>query len=274
MSEFPISGKVEAKISERSVDKLIDAVVDTFSPASETLGALGDGVRLARVEIAARITRRAKEIGDANGLKLAAPPLKFLAPFYERASIEDEGGAEIEEMWANLLVSAASDYASVKVGYVNILASLSRDEANLMKTLFSAKSYGLQERLEALDIAEFIDRNMLKLGADQFFEAPSSLGKQVDEFFDVPGNLLWFAGDGASESECYGVDPRASRLELPEVFHRDEYLIQIIMLLISKGLLREIEFEHRTATHYYTVLVYSATPLAISFMNEVQPGDH
>jgi hypothetical protein len=77
--ESPV--KAEVKVGERGAEKLIDAVVDAFSPATETLGLLGDAVRLARVEVAAAITRRAKSIADESGLRLTAPPLKFLVPY-------------------------------------------------------------------------------------------------------------------------------------------------------------------------------------------------
>lgn len=45
--------RADLKVGEGSADKLVDALVDTFSPATETLGLFGDVVRLARVEVAA-----------------------------------------------------------------------------------------------------------------------------------------------------------------------------------------------------------------------------
>lgn len=124
MSEFPVSAKVEAKVGERSVDKLIDAVVDAFSPATEFLGALGDSVRLARVSQAATITRKAKQIADENSLDLVAPPLKFLVPFYEKASLESDD-VDLTEMWASLLASAATNEAYVRPLYIDTLAKMS-----------------------------------------------------------------------------------------------------------------------------------------------------
>lgn len=273
MAKLPVEARVEVTVGKKSVDKLIDAVVDAFSPATETLGALGDAVRLGRVEIAARITRNAKEIADANGLILTAPPLKFLAPFYEQASIEDEGASEIEEMWANLLVSASANYESVKSSYVKILGSLSRDEALLMKALFSASSYGQKDALSALEIADYIDPRTRQIGVEEFFEKPDCLQDVVAEHLDIPGNLLWFAGDSSGCDETFGVYLGRSRFHLPESIQSVEYLLDIVLLLVSKSLLREWEYTRDAGDATYEVLLYAATPLAISFMNEVQPGE-
>ncbi|WP_417483029.1 Abi-alpha family protein [Maricaulis sp.] len=136
MSELPISGKVDVTVGERSVDKLIDAVVDTFSPATEVLGALGDAVRLGRVEMAARITVRAKQIADANGLRLLAPPLKFLVPYYERASLEEDD-TELTELWAQLLVSSGSDPRNARPIYVDILSKMSASAALVFRDFCS-----------------------------------------------------------------------------------------------------------------------------------------
>lgn len=135
MSEFPISGKVEAKIGEQSIDKLVDALVDTFSPATELLGAIGDGVRLARVEIAAHITRRAKKLAEDNGLTLKAPPLKFLLPFFEKASIEED--SELVEAWTALLVSAGSQFNSEQIIFSDILSKISSREALILSDMWN-----------------------------------------------------------------------------------------------------------------------------------------
>ena len=125
MPDLPISGKIEAKIEGRSVDKLIDAVVDTFSPATEFAGLLGDAVRLARVEVAANITKRAKKIAKDHGIKLTAPPLKFLVPFYEKSSLEEE--LSLHDLWAELLVSASSGENVNTNRYIGIISELSSE---------------------------------------------------------------------------------------------------------------------------------------------------
>jgi hypothetical protein len=125
--------KVDAKIGERAVEKLIDAAIDAFSPATETLGLLGDAVRLARVEVAAAITRKAKAIADQQRLKLTAPPLKFLVPFYEKASTEDVKDETLVEMWAHLLTSAGNDYNARYLKYTSLLSEMSGAQARIIQ---------------------------------------------------------------------------------------------------------------------------------------------
>ena len=129
----PIKAKVD--VGQNAVEKLVDAAVDAFSPATETLGLLGDAVRLARVELAATVTRRAKSIADQEGLKLTAPPLKFLIPFYEKASAEDGDDVQLVEMWSRLLASAGADYNSKLLRYSSMLAELSGDQVRILDSM-------------------------------------------------------------------------------------------------------------------------------------------
>jgi len=128
-----VQSKVEVNVGKKSVEKLIDAVVDTFSPATETLGLLGDAIRLARIEVATAVTRKAKVIADENGLKLSAPPLKFLIPFFEKVSIEDINDDTLVEMWARLLVSAGSNYSARQMRYSGLLSQMSGDQACILQ---------------------------------------------------------------------------------------------------------------------------------------------
>lgn len=135
MLPVKVDAKVEAKLGERSVDKLIDAVADVFAPATELMGLLGDAVRLARVELAAVVTRRAKVIAEEQRLDLVAPPLKFLVPFYEKASTEDGADQTLVEMWSRLLVSASSNYNARQLRYTSILSEMSSIQANILTSI-------------------------------------------------------------------------------------------------------------------------------------------
>jgi hypothetical protein len=129
---LPVKVEVDAKVGEQSSDKLIDAIVDAFSPATETLGLIGDAVRLARVSVAAKITNKAKQIAVENGLKLNTPPLKFLVPFYEKASLEDPADESLIDMWARVLTSAASQYQDRIMRFTSILSELGKTQADLL----------------------------------------------------------------------------------------------------------------------------------------------
>lgn len=148
LSGLPVKAevKLDATVGERGAEKVIDAAADTFSLPTEALGLLGDAVRWARVEVAAKITRRAKSIADENGLKLVAPPLKFLVPFYERASTEDENDETLMEMWAHLLVSAGTEYQDKSLRYSSILSQLTSKQAVLLDQLIRRNSESGKER--------------------------------------------------------------------------------------------------------------------------------
>lgn len=134
MENFPI--EVDAEVDASGTGKLIDAAVDAFSPATEVLGLLGDCVRLARAEVAILVTKRAKKIADESGLRLVAPPLKFLVPFYEKASLEESTDSEAIERWAQLLVGASSGVA-LSPHFISILAEMNATQAQLLKSIYN-----------------------------------------------------------------------------------------------------------------------------------------
>jgi hypothetical protein len=180
--------KAEVKVGERSVDKLVDAVVDAFSPASEALGLLGDAVRLARVEVAARITRRAKSIADEAGLQLQAPPLKFLVPFFERASTEDDTDDDLMAMWANLLAAAGSNYDARQMRYTSILAELSGEQARILDAV--ARNYGgvIGDDPDARSLAYDLSESRLASELQRIrSEKPSDIHKKINDTICRPG---------------------------------------------------------------------------------------
>ena len=182
------SFKINVKVSERSTDKLIEAAVDTFSPATETLGLLGDSVRLARIEVAAFITKRAKVLADQHGLKLTAPPLKFLVPFYEKASTEDVEDKILIEMWAELLTSAGSDYSTKYLRYTSILSELSGSQANILHNI--ANNYGgiIGKDVDEIDLFyNFEYARLTESIKDIGSFSPEDILKDVQEMICMPG---------------------------------------------------------------------------------------
>lgn len=138
-----ISVSVNTDIDAEGSNQLIAAATETFSPAVETLGLLGDVVRFARVGVAVNITRLAKKIADENNLILNAPPLKFLAPFYEKASLETTSNTDAHERWASLLVGASSSPEEAKPHFVHLLAQLEPSQVQLLKACFLGVGAGI-----------------------------------------------------------------------------------------------------------------------------------
>lgn len=107
-----------------------------FGPAASEIGEVfADKVRAYRSKNLQTVLLRAEEkVGSSEFQSL---PLRFSIPFAERASLVDD--EELTEMWANLLASAATDYAAEHISFINILSRLSASEARLLERLVPDK---------------------------------------------------------------------------------------------------------------------------------------
>ncbi|HUD51728.1 Abi-alpha family protein [Parvibaculum sp.] len=129
---FPVS--VRAEIPEDSSRRIVDAVIDLFSPVTEIAGFLGDKIRAYRTDSALRVFRRTKELANENGLKLSTPPLKFLLPFIEKCSLEEESD-DLQEMWSRLLLSASTDFRPEMLIYADIISKMTSAGAQILKAI-------------------------------------------------------------------------------------------------------------------------------------------
>jgi Abortive infection alpha len=75
--------------------------------------------------------------------KMAFPiPNKFIVPFLERASLEDEGG-ELVELWAELLASAAENYEPAYLRITEVLSQIGPSEVRFLKRLVTSNRNSL-----------------------------------------------------------------------------------------------------------------------------------
>jgi hypothetical protein len=74
-------------------------------PLAEATDFLSDKIRYYRFKSAMKTVMRAKEINAQSGISPNEIPLKFLVPFLEDCSLEEEDSPLIEQ-WAKLLSSA------------------------------------------------------------------------------------------------------------------------------------------------------------------------
>lgn len=119
---------------------LTDLLSDLIGPAARELGAsFGDRVRIFRWKQAVKTLQRAKEFAEEQGVAPTEVPIKFLVPFLEHASLEDDA-EDLSDLWAKLLVSALDSYQSKHVSYITLLSQLSREQAELLTYLFSSAS--------------------------------------------------------------------------------------------------------------------------------------
>ncbi|MDN5068577.1 Abi-alpha family protein [Aliarcobacter butzleri] len=119
---------INLKVEGKEISK---AVCDLFSPLTEFSGAIGDHIRIYRKLSVLKTLKKAKEIAKKQNLNLNAPSLKFMIPYIEQVSLEDID-KNLNNLWANLLISSSTNYKSEHKLFIRILSELSYREANLL----------------------------------------------------------------------------------------------------------------------------------------------
>lgn len=242
----------------------MDAVADAFSPATEFLGALGDVVRLARVEVAARITRRAKEIADENGLRLSAPPLKFLVPFYEKASLEHE--ESLIEWWARILLSESKE-KSANLIYADILSKLNKETATAFSNIMTKDSdASVSEDVPLLFDGTTIERTSEYQQLLDYDRQEDILDRLID-YFEQPGVVpaylaCWPLKLGTKDGEEY------YEYESPRGYRDLSFHVSILSAL---GLVREhnVETNRPVQDTQIVAAYYYCTELGLRFWYEL-----
>ena len=158
-----------------------------FGPAGQAGEWLSDKIRFFRFKSALKTLNKAKEIVDNEGITLKEIPIKFLVPFLEKCSLEDEE-SELINQWANLLVSAGSEYKANHPAFVDILSQISSSEAKLLKRIWQIRRSQGYDSLKT--ILELYDQKT----AQYFGQEPVSLDEWEARGFLVmagshPGGL-------------------------------------------------------------------------------------
>jgi hypothetical protein len=134
---------------------IVKALDDLLGPAAREVGtALGEWVRRQRGARLRKTLDRAAEI--ANNDSLNAPPAKFLLPYLENASLEEED-AMLNEMWAHLLVDAGNKYNSRHPVFVDLLKRLDHDSAALLEKLAAAAGGVMDDSELVLRIGDVVE---------------------------------------------------------------------------------------------------------------------
>lgn len=122
------------------------AWLDLISPLTEWAGLKGDELRqkreILRVHKEITLTRIIKEAREkiaqieGGGSQI---PLKFIAPFIERASVEEDD-PKLHSLWSSLLASAFTDYKPEFVHFCNIISQMSASQAEAFADLLGTNS--------------------------------------------------------------------------------------------------------------------------------------
>ena len=123
-------------MTEENSSSLLQVVRDFLGPAAKELGELaGDHIRYYRWKSAESIVRKAAQWAKEKGIQPNHIPIKFIVPFIEKASLHD-ANSDMADRWSCLLLNAVEDYKDKYEVYMNILSSISSEEARLLRCAF------------------------------------------------------------------------------------------------------------------------------------------
>lgn len=237
--------KVNVEIKDGTVRSVVDAAIDIFSMPSEALGWLGDGVRVHRARSAIKCFVRTKRIADEAGLRLIAPPVKFLAPYIEHCSLEDEDDDDFIEWWSRLLVSASSNYNPNHAFFTNVLKQVSGIELELLEVLarngrvdgagirrpnmmYQLEDAQLEREMRSYDANIVLSR----LAEDQAIEKSFDSILKVHEY---PGSLVLLATAFAEDGDWARWHPDFKEFELPSW-----QILESLQLVAMEHLVRKV----------------------------------
>jgi len=180
------------------------AWLDVISPITQWAGLKGDQLKYKRELLRVQqdetlnlIVELARKKLASLGKEISVVPHKFLVPFLERASLEDEQ-SELCERWADLLVSAATTYDPSMVRFSAVLAEIGPAEVNLLHRLVrkcrGKKGLNHIEDVPFLFFHNVIPRSIAILANPQKTE--KKLYKELIDNFEYPGTVWPFIGIG------------------------------------------------------------------------------
>jgi hypothetical protein len=108
-----------------------------LGPIANAADLLSDKLRLIRFRSALKTLRIAKELAENNEIPVGQVPTKFLVPFLENCSVEDEE-SDLIRKWAALLVSAAQNEKSNLNWCIRILAEIDGRQARVLDSIYSS----------------------------------------------------------------------------------------------------------------------------------------
>src|ERR1700730_715931 len=152
--------KINLKVPEDVTRDTVSFARRILGPVAELGDLFSDKVRFLRFRSAAKTLNRAAEIATEQGISPKAIPMKFLVPFIEDCSLEEEDSPFIEQ-WAALLASAAKGFDPLHVAIRDVLKNISSKEAALIEALGGAiEAKMLEENINSYEIVAHIDVNI------------------------------------------------------------------------------------------------------------------
>ncbi len=166
-----------------------------FGPAAGEFGEyLADKVRFHRYRSLEKIL--AKSVGPGERPP-KIPPFKFLVPFFEQASLEQDDDDVIIDIWAKLLADAAKEFSSRHMIFLRLVKEITSQEAQLLNDLCcryrgTPEDPGVWSVAEAPGaITEAAIYNFLMDWIDNPSADPNRpFAARLVETFEIPGVLI------------------------------------------------------------------------------------
>jgi len=262
---------VDIKLEGKEIAK---SVCDLFSPLTELSGAIGDHIRIYRKLSVLKTLKRAEEKAKKEHIKLDTPPLKFLIPFIENASLEEEDSSLID-LWAKLLVSSSTEFKAEHNLFIRILNELSPNEAKAFN--YIAKSHihdsfkGHESHYEDVEsdwddtFAYIKIKDLLSKQKEKDLHKInySDFERQLKEGYQQPGVVIYFFYVCTGKEKEYYTE---SLYDSPRTDFDNLFEPVSLSMLVSFGLIRKFESpEYWFDDIGISIYVYTLTPLGSSF---------
>jgi hypothetical protein len=190
-----LEASISTEIPRESSGRLLDALTDLLRPISERRGLRADQIRLQREQVLIEIASKARKRLALESAPVSPIPNKFLVPFLERASLEEEGN-ELSDRWADLLVRAATAYTPGLVRFTAVLSEIGPGEAAFLKKIIyqprSKLALSLIEDVPIIFISGRLEREVCELVEPT--KSVNKLAKRIISRFELSGSIWPFLG--------------------------------------------------------------------------------
>jgi len=259
-----------------------------LGPVGEAGEFLTDKIRFYRWQSSLRTLKRAREIALEHKLTINEVPLKFLIPFMEKSSLEEDSD-ELIERWAQLLAGASENKDNAKTIFIDVLSVLSSADVKTLEEFLPRSWYDTLEQ-KKIEYAEFLPaeyseaeflttvaasnrdqltrdaidvaKNIIKSGQrghSGFQYAESEFDKLVktvaggSEYESIAFNAEGLTNEDGDQS-VYVTNPRVYRK------------LASYEVLIARGLIGRQAFHLLLQEANVNVVILSPTPLGYSFV--------
>ena len=125
--------ELKVPVSEQDGSKLVNALVDAVSPFTEGMGLWGDEIKHKRAQRTTARFEEGRSKALENNIEVKPVSDKFLIPFIEATSLEDN--KNLQEMWVNLLLHQVKSEDD-ESRYIDILKQLSSKTASYLNQIY------------------------------------------------------------------------------------------------------------------------------------------